>query len=103
METLIHADIFFFITAIAVAVVGLGMAIALYFIIMILRDVHAVVQKIRKASDELEQDFEDFRATVKHEGVRIKTIVELVRGFIMRQVPKSRVKKKAEDVTPEKE
>ncbi len=94
MDELIHADIFFFITAIAVVIISIGMAVVLYFIINILRDVRVVAKKVRKASDELEQDFEVLRSSVKEEGVRVKTIVELVLAFIARQIPKSRVRKK---------
>lgn len=95
MDELIHADIFFFITAIAVVIISIGMAIALYLVISILRDVQAVATKVRKASDELEQDFEVLRSSVKEEGVRVKTIVELVLAFIARQIPRSRARKKA--------
>ena len=93
MSEIVHADIFFFITAIAVIVVGIGMAVTFFYIIFILRDVRAVVKKVRKASDELEKDFEDLRVNIKNEGVRVKTVFELVLAFIARQIPKKRGKK----------
>ena len=93
MDQLVHADIFFFITAIAVVIISIGLAIVLYFVIDIVLDVRAVVKKVRKASSELEQDFEVLRSSVKEEGVRVKTIVELVLAFIARQIPKGRKKK----------
>ncbi len=98
MTEIIHADIFFFITAIAVIIIGIGGAIALYYAIFILRDMRVVAKKIRKASDELEQDFEDLRANIKTEGVRTRTIFELVLGFIARQIPKLRAEKKAKEM-----
>ncbi len=93
MTELVHADIFFFITAIVVVVVGIGMGVALFYIVLILRDVRAVTRKIRVASDELGRDFEELRATVKDEGARVRTIVELVLRFIMRHVSRGRDKK----------
>lgn len=95
MSEIVHADIFFFITSIAVIVVGIGMSVFLFFGILIVRDIRAVVQKVRKASDELEKDFEDLRASVKGEGARVKTVFELMLGFIARQIPKSRTKKQS--------
>jgi len=69
------------------------MAVTFFYIIFILRDVRAVVKKVRKASDELEKDFEDLRVNIKNEGVRVKTVFELVLAFIARQIPKKRGKK----------
>ena len=97
MTEIVHADIFFFITATAVIIIGLGMLIALYYVVLILRDVRAVAQKVRKASDELEQDFEIVRTEIKNGGLRVRTIFELVLGFIARQIPKARTKKKGMD------
>lgn len=88
-----HADIFFFITAIAVIILSAGAAVVLYYVIGILRDVQEIAKKVRKAGDELERDFEDLRATLKQEGVRTKTVFELLLSFIARQIPKARKKK----------
>lgn len=51
METLIHADIFFFVTTIAVAAFGILGTIAFIYLIGILRD-------IRKASRKLEGEID---------------------------------------------
>jgi hypothetical protein len=101
MDDLIHADIFFFVTTIAVVVVGIGLSVALYYAVGILRDVRAVVQKVRKASNELEQDFEDLRVGVKNESVRVRTLFELVLGFMMRQIPKPRAKREVKKIPEE--
>jgi cell division protein FtsL len=97
MTEVVHADIFFFITAIAVVLVTILFSIALVFAIFILRDIRAVTMKVRKASDELEQDFESLRLQMKNEGVRVKTIFELALGFLKRQIPRARSKKKAKE------
>lgn len=93
MSEIVHADIFFFITAIAVVVISVGAAIALYYAIVILRDVKAVAKKVRKASDELEKDFEDLRVNIKDEGVRVKSVFDLALRFIARHIPKARAKR----------
>ena len=94
MTEILHADIFFFITSVAVIIISLLVSVLLYFAILIARDVSAVTAKIRQASDELEQDFESVRASIKNEGVRIKTFFEFLIGIITRRTQKSRVSKK---------
>jgi len=97
MADVLHADIFFFISSIATVILSILLAIALYYAIRILHDVRNVTEKIRKASDDLEHDFDQLRESVKGEGVRVKTIVELVLGFIARQIPKPRSHRKSRD------
>ena len=97
MAEAVHADIFFFITAVSVVILTIVLAIALYYVVLILRDVRAVTAKVRKASDELEGDFEALRLEMKNEGVKAKTVFELLMGFIVRQIPKARAKRRAKD------
>ena len=51
MSELVHADIFFFITAVAVVLLSTIFAVALVYIIVILRDVRAIVARMRRASE----------------------------------------------------
>ena len=97
MSTLVHADIFFFISTVALVIVSLFLATALFFVVKILRDVHAITSKVRKASDEIEEDFEHLRHVVKAQGYKARAMIELVIGFFskkMRPTP-ARPKKKA--------
>src|SRR5581483_622493 len=93
MNDLIHADVFFFITSIAVIVLGLGMAVAMFYVVAILRDLREIVGKVRRASDHIEQDFEELRSQIKAEGARVRTIVDLVVGMVSRKMPLRRKKK----------
>jgi len=97
MQELVHADIFFFITSFAVLVFTLGMGILFYYLIQIARDVRALITKVKKAGDEIEQDFEALRANLREEGTKGKLLVDLVLTFISTKLKKftfSRVKKK---------
>ncbi len=82
MSDVLQANIFFFITAVSVLVLSGFVGVLLYYCIGIARDVRAVAAKVRKASDELEQDFETLRAQVKTEGVKLRGIVDLLIGFV---------------------
>lgn len=59
METLLKADIFFFITSIAVILLTLFVLIVLYHLIKILKDVEFISDKLQKgtafATDNLEE------------------------------------------------
>lgn len=98
-----HADVFFFITALAVIVLSVGMAVVLYYVIGIVRDVRAVTEKVRSASNGLEQDFEELRAVLKKQGVRTKTVLELLLSFLMRKIPKARIKSVKKEAVQEGE
>ncbi len=97
MNELVHADIFFFITSVAVVVVSIGMLIALYFIIQIVRDVRAIVAKLRKAGDDLERDLTELRAQVRNEGGKVKTLFEAGVAFLSHRLRTRTRRKKTED------
>ena len=106
MTEVVHADIFFFITSVAIVLLTAGMLVALYFFIGILRDVRAVANKVRKASDELERDFEHLRFEVKSEGMRVKTVFDVFLGFLQRYMTRAassapKRRKKSVDQAPE--
>ena len=48
MNTLVHADIFFFVTTIAVVVVAAALAIALMYLVRILNDVKKIAEQVRE-------------------------------------------------------
>ena len=48
MDTLIRADIFFFITSLAVVIITIAVVVALIIAIKILRDIHYVSRRVRE-------------------------------------------------------
>ena len=105
MTEIVHADIFFFITSLAVIIIGVGLTVVIYYSILILRDVRAILQKVRKTSDELAEDFEEVRAEIKKTGMRVRTIFELALTFLTLRIPKVRPKQKVKtkDIVPHSE
>lgn len=99
MNEVVHADIFFFISSLSVICVTIGMIALFYYVIPIARDVRAIVARLRKAGEEVEKDFEALRATLREEGTKGKTILNLVFGFVTRALqpvaPKPRAKKQS--------
>ena len=74
MESIIKADIFFFITSIAVAVFIIGMIIAMVYVIRILNDMKRISKTMLKESDKFANDIDSIREAVKSEGAKAKTI-----------------------------
>ena len=75
MSDMLHANIFFFITSVAVIAVALLLIIVLWYVIAILREVRAITQNVRKASDGLESDLERIRQELKSGGSKIMGLV----------------------------
>ena len=99
MQTLVHADIFFFISTIALVVLSIGVGIGLYYAVSIVRDVREVTTRIKKASGDLERDLDALRYSVKAEGARVKGMADLVLGFVGRALaPKAGKRKKSKVV-----
>jgi hypothetical protein len=67
MDTLLKADIFFFVTAAAVIIVTVFLGIALFYVIRILRTIDAITERVRKESE-----------TVMNDAVRLRE--QLARG-----------------------
>lgn len=82
MDAVLKADIFFFVTTVAVIAIGIAAIIALIFFIQILRDVRYVSRRIREQSDRIFQDVEDLRSFVKQEGRKTIDFKKLVSGVI---------------------
>jgi len=68
MQTLIHADIFFFVTTIAVVIVAVVLAVVLVYIAIILADIRELSRTIKKEGAEIIDDVHAFRDEVKEEA-----------------------------------
>jgi len=63
-DSLIHADTFFFTTTIVVVLVALGILIALFYLIRILRDASRLARGIREEGDAISADVGRVRRSV---------------------------------------
>lgn len=74
METLIHADIFFFVSTIALVVISIGIIVALAYLIRILRNVSDVSDKVKEEGSEIIADVKELRTEIKKEGFRMNYV-----------------------------
>jgi len=65
METLIHADIFFFVATVGFVIIGIGVVIGLVFVILILKNIHALSKIVRNEADLIAGDIDALRTRTK--------------------------------------
>jgi cell division protein FtsX len=96
MDTLIHADIFFFVTTIAVVVVTLLLAIVLIYLIKVLNRIKDIAEQVREETILFREDIHELRDSVKNETFKLKNLFSIVQRFIpfmSKQKEKSNSKK----------
>jgi len=90
MNEILNANIFFFVTTIAVVIFVILGIIALYYLILILKNAKDVSQRIEKGSEMIGEDIIELRKNVKTEGFRLVYFIT----FISNLFKKSRIIKK---------
>ncbi|HVT75007.1 MAG TPA: hypothetical protein VHD69_01130 [Candidatus Paceibacterota bacterium] len=92
MQSLIHADIFFLVSTVALVLISVGICTALVYAIGILRNVRDMTDKGRAEWDSIVSDSRELRATLRSEGLKWKHVISLVRTFFVRDSEKKAVK-----------
>ena len=95
IDTLLRADIFFFITSVAVVIITVALAVAFFQFIQILRDVRYVSKRLREEADRILTDVEGVRKFVKKEGRQVIDLKELLGGVIGTFLPKRKSRRRA--------
>ena len=72
MESLMKADIFFFVTTIGVIAVTVCLVYALYHLIRILRNVDEISEEVKHESHLVREDIQDLRSNIREEGMKVK-------------------------------
>ncbi len=85
MTTLIHADVFFFVTSLAVIVFTVIAVVATLYIISILNDVKHITKRIRTESDEVLEDIKVLREHIREEGFKVGMIAKLLGKFFKKK------------------
>ncbi len=82
MTDIMQADIFFFITSVAVIIFTALLCVAVYHIIKILKTVRRIVERINQGSEVLADDIENIRTSLNPTKL-ISFIVGLLPGGII--------------------
>ena len=90
MNTLIHADLFFFVTTIVVVVVGIAFTIALVYLAKVLSDIKAVTQQVKEETILFREDIKELRSDIKKEGFRAERLFMFFRNFFKKAKTRSK-------------
>ena len=91
MNDILHANIFFFITSVAVVAVTLLALVVLWYVIAILHEVRKVAKRLNAASQTIEEDIAYVRGEVKSHVGKISGFLGATLGsFFASAVPKSK-------------
>jgi len=85
MDTLIHADVFFFVTTIAVVVVGAAFTVALIYLVKILSDIRKISAHVNEETILFRKDLGDLRTEVRADGFKIKYFIDFFTGLFGRK------------------
>lgn len=77
MRTLIHADIFFFLTSIFVVVLTVILSVGGVYFILILRDMKDISRKVKNEGGEIIDDVKKVREKIEEEGIGLASIGKL--------------------------
>lgn len=88
MNDVLHANIFFFITSVAVVALAIMWVVILWYVIAILREVKVIVERVRKASEDIEADLQALRASVKASGERVRSFGSVITNFFLHMLEK---------------
>lgn len=69
MDTIVHADIFFFVTTIAVIICVILVSVMLFYLIGILRDVKKTTATINHKIEEAEEDIDNLKQKIAESAV----------------------------------
>ncbi|MEN9649707.1 MAG: hypothetical protein RL094_674 [Candidatus Parcubacteria bacterium] len=85
MNTLIQANIFFFITSVVTIVLAIGVAVLLYYIIRIARNVEHISEKIKIESDHVTRDIHELRTRIREEGMKVIPLIGFFSKFFTKK------------------
>ncbi len=96
MSDVLQTNIFFLITSIAIVFVTILVGVVLFYVVMILKDIKEMSEKVKKGMSFLERDFLSFHKVIKKGGTRLQDILSMFGGRFMSSERKKRSTKKKE-------
>ncbi|MFA6072235.1 MAG: hypothetical protein WC810_27045 [Janthinobacterium sp.] len=94
MDTLIKADVFFFITSIAVVIGAILLIIILIYGIFIFKDLLAISNKVKHEAELIAMDIDEAREHIKQKASDFSSIMGFLKGIF--GMGKTKRKKKSE-------
>jgi len=93
MNELVQADIFFFITSIAVILVAGLFATLLVYLIKVLRDAKDISHRIKQEMVAIADDLTDLRANLREHGTKLSSLADIIKDLSAKKTSRPRNKK----------
>lgn len=93
MSEVLQANIFFFITAVAVVVVTLLVAAVLVYVLMIVRNVKDITDRLKEGSEIIAGDLQALRGKIFAAGNKVGDMGTFLVNTLLRRKSSSRRKK----------
>ena len=90
MDTLVHADIFFFVTTIAVVVIAVAIIVVSFYLVDFLRRARDIAEDVKRETALVREDIHHARMRVKAGGLRLAHLMDFFSGFIKKSKKKSK-------------
>jgi hypothetical protein len=90
MDTLIHADIFFFVTTVVVILVGIALTVALIYLAKVLSDIKEITKQVKEETILFREDIKGLRSDVKQEGFRVERFWMFIRNLFKKTTTRSK-------------
>lgn len=81
--TIIHADIFFYITTIIVIILGFLFSLILLYIVSIARRFSKIAKRLERESEHLAGDIAHIRHTIREEASKVTGLWKFLTGFML--------------------
>ena len=94
MDTLIHADIFFFVTTIAVIVITVALTVLIVYLVKVFRSIRKIADMVSDETVLVRKDIADLRSEVRVRGARALGAFDWIERFFGK-TKKSRSRKKS--------
>lgn len=80
-SSLVHADIFFFVTTITVVVVGIAFTVALVYLSKVLSNIKDITGDIKEETVLVREDIRTMRDDIRREGFRLQQLWKFFGGM----------------------
>lgn len=78
MDQMIKADLFFFITSVAVITVTVLMGIALIYFILISKRIHYILGKVKNETDLVAEELALLRKNMRESGFKVAHVLKFI-------------------------
>ncbi len=90
METLLNANIFFFITTISVILLTGVLVVLLIYLAQVMRNIRDITSQVKKQGEEISKDIDELRSNLKKEGMKFKHWLDFFSKLVNKSKKKSR-------------